>query len=155
MVATLVDRVSTSWPDEVPHPYKRFLSNICKLSSVAGYLQVLSVEPLNFLKDFCHQMLDIRSAANNLKMKLMLEEMPAVAVGCAVAVAVGCACPQNITYGFEIMLFKESAHNIFRLLMCKDVVLHALQGVIFDNPRTFSAVLWMEHTGRYVDPLLK
>ena len=71
-MATLVDRVSTSWPDEVPHPYKRFLSNICKLSSVAGYLQVLSVEPLNFLKDFCHQMLDLRSAANNLKMKLSL-----------------------------------------------------------------------------------
>ena len=47
--------------------------------------------------------------------------------------SVGCACPQNITYGFEIMLCKESAHNIFRLLICRDVGLHALQGVIFDN----------------------
>ena len=31
------------------------------------------------------------------------------------------------------MLCKESAHNIFRLLMCRDVDLRALQGVIFDK----------------------
>ena len=30
------------------------------------------------------------------------------------------------------MLCKDSAHNIFRLLMCRDVDLCALQGVIFD-----------------------
>ena len=46
--------------------------------------------------------------------------------------SVGCLCPLNITYGFELMLCKESAHNIFRLLMCRDINLHELQGVVFD-----------------------
>ena len=31
------------------------------------------------------------------------------------------------------MLQKESAHNIFRLLMCRDLNLHQLKGVIFDH----------------------
>ena len=31
---------------------------------------------LNFLKDFFHQMLDLRSAENNLKLKLMSKELP-------------------------------------------------------------------------------
>lgn len=26
----------------------------------------------------------------------------------------GCACKKNITYGYEIMLNPESAHNVFR-----------------------------------------
>ena len=30
------------------------------------------------------------------------------------------------------MLCKESSHNIFRLLMCRDINLHELKGVIFD-----------------------
>ena len=46
--------------------------------------------------------------------------------------SVGCACPYNITYGYELMLCRESAHNIFRLLMCRDVDLNSLEGVIFD-----------------------
>ena len=28
--------------------------------------------------------------------------------------SVGCPCPSNITYGFELMLSRESAHNLFR-----------------------------------------
>ena len=47
--------------------------------------------------------------------------------------SVGCACELNITYGYELMLCKESAHNIFRLLMSMDPNLHSLQGVIFDH----------------------
>ena len=43
------------------------------------------------------------------------------------------ACELNITYGYELMLCKESAHNIFRLLMSRDLNLHSLQGVIFDH----------------------
>ena len=49
------------------------------------------------------------------------------------AFSVGCACALNISYGYELMLCRESAHNIFRLLMCRDVDLLALQGVIFDH----------------------
>ena len=47
--------------------------------------------------------------------------------------SVGCSCPSNITYGFELMLQKESSHNIFRLLMCRDLDLYKLKGVIFDH----------------------
>ena len=39
----------------------------------------------------------------------------------------------NVTHGYELMLCRESAHNIFRLLMCRDVNLHQLKGVIFDH----------------------
>ena len=44
----------------------------------------------------------------------------------------GCLCPYNITMGYELMLCKESAHNIFRLLMCRDLNMHKLKGVVFD-----------------------
>ena len=224
MVATVVARISLNWPDEIPTSYKRLLGNICKISSVAGFLQVLSEETLDFLDAFCRQTLDIRSAANRVKQKQVAEELPALwpniieilhleksvylpddvsaiiielikirkktfstaAVRspddyvewedievehptqfypnwpiwrypkkyvvrnvmdcdfcskqfnkhtdfCYGVFSVGCACSLNITYGYEIMLCKESAHNIFRLLMCRDVNLHALKRVIFDN----------------------
>ena len=44
----------------------------------------------------------------------------------------GCACKYMVTYGFELMLNRESAHNLFRLLQCRDVDLNTLEGVIFD-----------------------
>ena len=47
-------------------------------------------------------------------------------VGCS------CPCPANITYGFELMLSHESAHNLFRLLMCRNLDIESLEGVIFD-----------------------
>ena len=224
MVKRLVDRISVSWPEEIPVPYKRFLGNICKASSVAGFLQVLSVDALDFLAEFCHERLDIRSAENNLQLKQVAEEMPALwpnlidilnlekfnflpedvsviilklieirkktfstaavrspddyilwedpdiehstqyypiwpiwrypkkytvrnVVDCDFCdknfnqhrdfsfgvFSAGCACPLNITYGYELMLCRESAHNIFRLLMCRDVDLLSLKGIIFDH----------------------
>ena len=38
LVVELVERLSLSWPEEIPKPYKRLLGNICKISSVAGFL---------------------------------------------------------------------------------------------------------------------
>ena len=46
--------------------------------------------------------------------------------------SVGCCCPKNITYGWELMLSRESAHNLFRLLMCRNLNMDLLEGVIFD-----------------------
>ena len=46
--------------------------------------------------------------------------------------SVGCCCPANITYGWELMLTRESAHNLFRLLMCRNLDMENLEGVIFD-----------------------
>ena len=45
----------------------------------------------------------------------------------------GCSCSRNISYGFELMLNQESAHNIFRLLQCRDLDQQRLKGVIFDH----------------------
>ena len=223
LVKNLIERISQTWPDEIPKPYKEILANISKNTSVAGYLQVLSNEPLNNLAEFCLQSLDIRAAENSEIQKEIGGEMPALwpnlveilnlehldflpgdlssiilklieirkntfihaahrsptdyiqwdntetehatqyypnwpifrhpkkytvrnVTDCEFCCksfnkhtdfsfgvfSVGCACPYNITYGYELMLCKESAHNIFRLLMCRDVDLCALQGVIFD-----------------------
>ena len=45
---------------------------------------------------------------------------------------VGCCCEYNITLGFEIMIAKESAHNMFRFLMARDVNMFTLDGVLYD-----------------------
>ena len=44
----------------------------------------------------------------------------------------GCCCPYNITFGFELMLTKESWSNFFRFLMCRDVDFHTLEGILYD-----------------------
>ena len=46
LVVQLVVRIALFWPEEIPKPYKRLIGNICKISGVAGLLQVLSSEPL-------------------------------------------------------------------------------------------------------------
>ena len=47
--------------------------------------------------------------------------------------SVGCAWASNITYGFESTLCCKTAHNIFRLLMFRDLNLYELKGVLFDH----------------------
>ena len=223
LVFNLVERISLERPDRMPMPYKQLLANICKISSVAGFLQVLSAEPLDHLEQFCLQTLDVRAAVNAEAQRTIKEEMPALWPNlvdilnlehlqflpndltliilqlvkirrdtfltaatrsdddyidwedpekehptqfypnwpifrfpkkyivrnvsdcefCSKSFnkhtdfsfgvfSAGCACPYNITYGYELMLCRESAHNIFRLLMCRDVDLNSLEGVIFD-----------------------
>ena len=203
--------------------YAKFVGNISKYSSVAGYMQVMSGQPLEFLKEFCHQRFDLRSGENGEQQKQVAAELPALwpnlidilnleksnflpddvgaivlkliwirrntfipAAVCASddyvkwgnkeqehstmfypnwpiwrypkkyevqnvtdcdfcekgfnkhndfsfgVFSVGCLCPYNITMGYELMLCKESAHNIFRLLMCRDLNMHKLKGVVFD-----------------------
>jgi hypothetical protein len=224
MISTLVARLSLSWPEDTPKAYRRFLANISKYSSVAGFLQVQSAEPLNILAEFCHKTLNIRRVSNIEKQKIVTEELPALwpnlleilnlektdflpddvssivfkliqirndtflkaavrspddyvdwespnkehptqyypnwpifrypkkyvvrnITDCDFCTknfndhmdfsygvfSVGCACKLNVTYGYELMLCRESAHNIFRLLMCRDVNLYSLKGVIFDH----------------------
>ena len=47
--------------------------------------------------------------------------------------SVGCACPLNITLGFEIMKNQESANNMFRILSCLDIDLTSLKAVVYDH----------------------
>ena len=46
--------------------------------------------------------------------------------------SVGCTFEYNVTFGYEIMLNKESSHNLFRFLRTRDVNLNKLEGVLFD-----------------------
>ena len=59
-------------------PYKRLLGNICKISSVAGFFQILTSESLEILEEYCNQSLDLRSAEHAAKQKMIREEMPAL-----------------------------------------------------------------------------
>ena len=78
MIRRLVERISVSWPDEIPPDYKTFLGNISKYSSVAGFLQVLSPQPLQLLEDFCDQTLNLRLAEHRNEQKIVTEELPAL-----------------------------------------------------------------------------
>ena len=51
--------------------------------------------------------------------------------------SVGCGCDKNITFGFELMLLKESPRNLFRFLMCRDVDLISLRGILVDHACIF------------------
>ena len=45
----------------------------------------------------------------------------------------GCGCPHNTTFGFELMLNKESPRNLFRILQCRDFDHAHLQGILIDH----------------------
>ena len=51
---------------------------------------------------------------------------------------VGCACPRNITLGFELMKHKESADNLFRLVTTRDLDLGKLKLITFDHACSLS-----------------
>ena len=78
MVHDLVNRISGVWPDQVPAQCRNILASIAKYTSVAGYLQVLSDEPLQYLALFCQQQLDLRSAEHRQKLNLVMHELPAL-----------------------------------------------------------------------------
>ena len=45
---------------------------------------------------------------------------------------IGCCCEFSITYGFELMLYKESARQFFRFLLNRKINYRRLRGVIYD-----------------------
>ena len=77
MVLALIDRIFKTWGEEMPKQYKRFIANICKQTSVAGFLQVTSNLPLNYLELFCHKTLDLRSVDEIEKLDFMQKQLPA------------------------------------------------------------------------------
>ena len=78
MVQGLVSRLAGVWPVELPAPYSKFLGSIAKYTSVAGYLQVMSDEPLVHLSFFCQERLHIRSSENRDKLQLIMHDLPAL-----------------------------------------------------------------------------
>ena len=76
MIYNLVSRLARANQDELSEPYKVFLTSIGKYTSVAGYLQVLSDEPLQYLSDFCQRNLDLQSTQHTEKLRLVIHDLP-------------------------------------------------------------------------------
>ena len=222
LIVNLVNYVSAIWNDDFPKPYRNFISNICKGSSVRGLLQVEDQVPLNYLELWCNDQINIRDSSHIKEMQILMKELPALwpildnicdqertcflprvvseivlklleirqktfenaiernpedyvpwrggehptmcypslklfrypkrvkisakkdTDACdkkfqshsdftAGIFTVGCACPYNTTLGFELMIEKESPHNLFRLLECRDIDFFTLKGFLLDH----------------------
>lgn len=77
LVRNLVRRLAQRAPD-ISDPYKRFIGNLAKPSPIAGYLQPLDSNTLNWLIDFCDHRVDIRSADRLHVSNKLTEELPAL-----------------------------------------------------------------------------
>ena len=77
MVTDLVNYLADEWPEELPKPYLKFLSNISKATSLRGLLQVSNNEPLEFLKAYCNETVNIRDVEHIQKLKIVMSELPA------------------------------------------------------------------------------
>ena len=66
--------------------------------------------------------------------------------------SVGCACPANITYGFELMILKESPRNLFRFLMTRDIDVDSLDGILVDHACIFEPYM-MNREAKFLENL--
>ena len=78
LLIPLLERIQENWPEEIPEEYKRFIFNLCKVTSVASYMQVTSDESLQILQSFCERMLNVRSAQNQQQNNILSRELPAL-----------------------------------------------------------------------------
>ena len=62
----------------MPPCYKSFLANIARNTSVRGFLQVMSPEPLEYLEEFSKEVLDVRSHANQHQLHVLQTNLPAI-----------------------------------------------------------------------------
>ena len=75
MIQELVLYIQSKWPLKIPHVFVKFIADICKSSSVAGLLQVTNHRTLVLLKKFCLEEIDIRSPAQDSKLKYLNSEL--------------------------------------------------------------------------------
>lgn len=78
LVVDLVRAIDYTDAEEVPRPYKRFIENICKPTSVRGLLQVTSQEPLTYLKQFCDGSLNLKSLEHRDELNCVMKQLPVV-----------------------------------------------------------------------------
>ena len=78
MLVPIVQHLQENFPDEIPPPYKRFIGNLCKPTSVASYMQVTRDEPLELLQSFCNRTISLRSTSHQNDLQLMAKELPAL-----------------------------------------------------------------------------
>ena len=225
LVTKLVKIIHENSPLSIPEPYVKLLADISKAFPVAGLIQVNSSEPLNLLRLFAKQKIDIRSASEYEKAKCLERSIPSfwhilmsicelentsflpIPVANIVLAllkvrkqtfskapqrftedyvryektgifsedptqcypmheiirypkqykvsgkvddehcdktfpshtdfldgifSIGCCCSLAVTYGFELMMGRESARHFFRFLMCRKVNFENLEGIIED-----------------------
>ena len=75
LVVNLVRAINETDVERVPRPYKRFIENICKPTSVRGLLQVTGPEPLLHLKSFCEG-INLKSLEHGDKLRCVMKELP-------------------------------------------------------------------------------
>ena len=77
LVVTLVTRlIVTEVNEELPKVYKTLLASCCKRSPVCGFLQVSSSRPLEILKGFCVEAVNVRDVENIQYLKILRDEIP-------------------------------------------------------------------------------
>ena len=47
--------------------------------------------------------------------------------------SIGCGCPNNVTYGFELICGSEGSRILFKLMMTRKNIRRRLQGIVYDN----------------------
>jgi hypothetical protein len=78
LLLDLVRHIVQKFPDEVPACYASFMANISKPTSVRGLLQVLSPEPLEYLEEYCKEVLDVRSHNSQHQLHVLESSLPAI-----------------------------------------------------------------------------
>ena len=76
LVVNLVRALNHENDEELPAPYKRFIQNVCKPTSVRGFIQVTCPEPLEYLKLFCRGVINIKSMEHKTKLQMVIKQLP-------------------------------------------------------------------------------
>ena len=76
LLVNLVRALDHTDAETVPRPYKRFIENVCKPTSVRGLLQVTRHEPLLYLKLFCDGSMNLKSLEHRQELSCVMKELP-------------------------------------------------------------------------------
>ena len=69
---------SNKFSEELPNCYKNINHNICKSTSVRGFHQVLSEEPLEILAEYCKRNQSLRSVGAQYQLNIVKSSLPAL-----------------------------------------------------------------------------
>jgi hypothetical protein len=78
LLINLVKHIVQKFTEEMPECYKSSMAYICKPTSVMGLLQVLSPDPLEYLEEYCKEVLDVWSHYSQQQLKLLESSLPAI-----------------------------------------------------------------------------
>ena len=76
LLLKLLTRIKEKHPENIPDQYHSFITDVCKNSPIAGYMQVTSNKPLILLRQFCVRQLDVRSGLFNTELYELRSQLP-------------------------------------------------------------------------------